>query len=221
MPSISDYPDNHPSRKTIQELTHVLQNFHPPKLREVTVIFPQKNNTSSMWFHDELLPSLSEHCAELEKTLITFPEPTIVIDCWKPLNYGHHRLWMPILESIFPVLVKCCALKLNAKDCELYCYSSLIEVFWANYLAGHVGHGYRKLHTLIIMSPDSRWAATGSDNGHIIIWDLEGGCIVQEWFGKSHWVDSLAFSPDGRYVMLAGHWSSFFHEGVVIWDLQG
>ncbi len=126
MPPISNYPDDHPSRKAIQHLTSILQNFHPPKLREVTVIFCT-NETSSKWFLDELRPSLLEHCAELEKTLITFSEPTIVIDCQRPLNYRQHHLLMPVLESIFPVLAKCCALELDAEDCELYCYSPLIE----------------------------------------------------------------------------------------------
>ena len=58
--------------------------------------------------------------------------------------------------------------------------------------------------TQIIISPDSRWAATGSRDGTVIIWDLDSGCISQEWFAEDTGVHSLAFSPDSQCIMSIG-----------------
>ena len=72
-----------------------------------------------------------------------------------------------------------------------------------NYLAGNAGHD-DWIITPIVISADSRWAATGSEDGTIIVWDLESGCISQDWLAEDAGVASLAFSPDSRYIMSTG-----------------
>ncbi|KAI1789987.1 quinon protein alcohol dehydrogenase-like superfamily [Ganoderma leucocontextum] len=76
--------------------------------------------------------------------------------------------------------------------------------------AGKAGHD-EHISTSIVISADSRWAATGSlDDGTIIIWDLESGSesISQNLFihspnptAKPH---PLAFPPDNRYIASTG-----------------
>lgn len=67
----------------------------------------------------------------------------------------------------------------------------------------------------IIISSDSRRAATGSEDGTIIVWDLQSGCISQEWFAEDAGVDSLAFSPDSRHIVSASK-----RAAVTVWDLH-
>ncbi len=87
-----------------------------------------------------------------------------------------------------------------------------------NYSAGYAGHD-GQIWTPIIMSADSRWAATGSVDGTIIIWDLESRCISQEWFAEDTGVASLAFSPDGQYILSASSGAIPRGGGATVWDL--
>lgn len=90
-----------------------------------------------------------------------------------------------------------------------------------NYPAWNYGHN-NKIRTPIIISADSRRAATGSDDGTIIIWDLESGSISQEWFIEDgHRVDYLAFSPDNQYLMSVSAYDANVRKSkTTIWDLH-
>ena len=99
--------------------------------------------------------------------------------------------------------------------------------------AGKVGHDSR-ITTSIVTSMDGRWAATGSDDDTIIIWDLHNGFIAQEWLvrtipdgtgspalpgglqsGYSPHLNFLAFSPSSQHLVSMGAMS-----GVTVWDLH-
>ncbi len=106
---------------------------------------------------------------------------------------------------------------------DIVCYTATSRVLFGlmNYSAGYAGHD-DKIQTPIIMSTDSRWAATGSKDGTIIIWDLESGCISQEWFAEDAGVASLAFSPDSRYILSASRGEIASDKGATttVWDLH-
>ena len=69
----------------------------------------------------------------------------------------------------------------------------------------------------MVTSPDSRWIATASHDGTIIVWNAERGTIMQEWLAHCGGVVSLAFSPDNQRLVSAG---GVRGETLVVWDFQ-
>ncbi len=109
-------------KSRIQDVTSVLQNFRPPELRRVNLVLFQHKSVRELLV--ESLPSLPELCADLEKTLIMFPQPTIWISSPRCFNSRRHHSWMLMLERLFPVLAKRHALELNGNYCESYCVTT-------------------------------------------------------------------------------------------------
>lgn len=76
-------------------------------------------------------------------------------------------------------------------------------------------------YTSVIFSPDGQAIASGSSDGTICLWDLNGNLIERPFNGHSAGeynasVRSIAFSPDGRTIVSGGN------DGTVrLWDLQG
>ena len=71
--------------------------------------------------------------------------------------------------------------------------------------------------TCLVASSNSKWFATASQDGTIIVWDAECGTLAQEWL--AHWgaVHALQFSPDGlRLISAGGKWG----ETLVVWGLR-
>ena len=104
--------DEHKSR--IQHLIGILKDFHPPKLREVTVKLAHYDNCGHV---AGVLHPNAKLCAELEKILITFPTPTILFPSEVVLSDHRYHFWMGVLRRFFPILVERRALILNAKIC--------------------------------------------------------------------------------------------------------
>ena len=69
----------------------------------------------------------------------------------------------------------------------------------------------------MVTSPDSRWIATASHDGTIIVWNAERGTIMQEWLAHCGGVNSLTFSPDSQRLVSAGGVKG---ETLVVWDFQ-
>ena len=125
-------------------------------------------------------------------------------------------------------------MRIDAEYCES-CHYSIGKPGFIGliiYLAGNAGHN-GGITTPIVMSADSQWAATGSSDGTIIIWDLQHRCVSQERFAEYTEPRSLAFSPDGRYIVSIGDRSWRIrvtprikpddvneHECAVVWDLH-
>ena len=106
----------------LERAINVLRNLHPPKLQEVTVVIGF-HSFRSLFLHDLLARSALGLCAELENTLITFPQPTISFSTGpKPINsHRHHSSrWVPMLERFFPRLAGRCALGIDTEYCESY-----------------------------------------------------------------------------------------------------
>ncbi|MFZ9739306.1 MAG: WD40 repeat domain-containing protein [Prochlorotrichaceae cyanobacterium] len=58
---------------------------------------------------------------------------------------------------------------------------------------GHSGSVYS-----VAFSPDGQTIVSGSADGTIRLWDLQGNPIGEPFQGHSHYVRSVAFSPDGQ-----------------------
>nr|VWO97016.1 Transcriptional repressor TUP1 [Ganoderma boninense] len=129
-------------------------------------------------------------------------DPAAVCEHSYALSSIQCDLWMHQLEALFPALAERRALKVVAVK-----YSAL---------AGHNA----LMVSPIATSPDSRWAATGASDGTIIVWDLQSGCISQQWYAVENGPDSLAFSPNGQYLMSASRWAAARGKAATIWDLH-
>jgi WD40 repeat protein/serine/threonine protein kinase len=53
-------------------------------------------------------------------------------------------------------------------------------------------------------SPDSRYAAVGLPESVIVVWELESGLEIARYKGDKEINQTLAFSPDGNYLLSAG-----------------
>ena len=55
------------------------------------------------------------------------------------------------------------------------------------------------------MLPDGRGALSGSEDGTVLLWDLETGAELRRFEGHQSSVSSVAVLPDGRRALSAGN----------------
>ena len=67
----------------------------------------------------------------------------------------------------------------------------------------------------MVLSPDGRWLAVGSQNGTIFGLDLVEGKTLKRWVEDPLWILSLAFSPDSR-LLASGHQTGI----VKLWEVD-
>jgi WD40 repeat protein len=54
---------------------------------------------------------------------------------------------------------------------------------------------------VVTFSPDGKYAAAGSQDGKIRLWDVQSGAKIRTFTGHSDEISGLAFSPDGRKII--------------------
>jgi len=55
----------------------------------------------------------------------------------------------------------------------------------------------------VAISPDGRWALSGSEDATLRLWDLQTGQCLRTFEGHAKTVESVTFSPDGRWALSA------------------
>nr|VWO98201.1 MFS domain-containing protein [Ganoderma boninense] len=200
--------------QVIEQIAGIVSHIdRPPKLKKIVIEFRIATLKDMVQFlHSE--PSLIKR-PELETALLQFSQPHIRFSLIPSLNDRSEDFWRDHLTEYFPALRTRNGASLKAKHS--------LEKF---------GHDSR-ITTAIAISADSRWAATGSDDDTIIIWDLSDGSISQEWFVQTptngtaagvaggladphprRHLTSLCFSPDSLYLMSTG-----LAPGVTVWNI--
>jgi WD40 repeat protein len=74
-------------------------------------------------------------------------------------------------------------------------------------------HNRRLNHVTI--SPNSRFVLTSSNDGTLILWDIETGHLVTRLAGHTGTVNMAVFTPDSRYVISASEDTT-----LIQWDVQ-
>ncbi len=82
----------------------------------------------------------------------------------------------------------------------------------------------RRIET-IAFSPDSQYLILGDQRGEILMWDWAADAIVRhfppEGNGHAGWVDGLAVSPDGRFLLSASSQRTADGERrIILWDME-
>ncbi|KAL6766824.1 hypothetical protein ACKKBG_A37510 [Auxenochlorella protothecoides x Auxenochlorella symbiontica] len=97
-------------------------------------------------------------------------------------------------------------------------WSTLQRATWSTNVL-QVYRGHRNAQTVkgvSFLGPDDEWVLSGSDDGHIFIWEREGGKLVALLEGDRHIVNCLAPHPTLPHVLA----SSGIDSDVKVWGVQ-
>ena len=72
--------------------------------------------------------------------------------------------------------------------------------------------GHQWIVTCTAFSPDGKWVVSGGMGGEARVWDVEKHSCVRELHPDAYALWSLAFTPDGKVLMISGT------EGIQFWD---
>jgi WD40 repeat protein len=89
----------------------------------------------------------------------------------------------------------------------------LVEVATRKQVARWVAKSHQL--TCLCFSPDGRLAATGTDKGPILVWDVFRGQVVAELKGHERAVNSVCFAPDGRRLVSGSEDTT-----ILVWDAK-
>ncbi len=155
---------------------------------------------------------------ELERALLAFSCPRIT---WiiGDLRAGRQSFWTQEFGKCFPALFQRGLVAVMPPERGKHCYAfiniaklfSFSSLAHPEFLTGHEDTLWD-----LVVSPDSRWIASGSKDGTIIVWSVSDGEIAQQWVAHHYApVMSLAFSPDSQSLVSGGR-----NGEVVIWDIS-
>lgn len=68
----------------------------------------------------------------------------------------------------------------------------------------HLFEGHRGVVNAVAISPDSQWAASGSGDGTVRVWNLAKGEALALLTGPKAAIHAVAFAPDGKMLAAAG-----------------
>ena len=71
----------------------------------------------------------------------------------------------------------------------------------------------------VSLSPDGKLLVTGHNDGQIRIWELASGKALATWDGRSQFVRTLRFSPDGKRIASVGDHRT--DKAIKLWDTSG
>ena len=74
--------------------------------------------------------------------------------------------------------------------------------------------GHKDWVNSVAVSPDGKWAASGSDDKTVKIWDLETGECRATLEGHTDQVESVAITPDGKRILSGSNDDSRFAFGM-------
>ncbi|MEA3324138.1 MAG: TIR domain-containing protein [Euryarchaeota archaeon] len=77
-------------------------------------------------------------------------------------------------------------------------------------LEGHTGSV-----DAVAVTPDGRYAISGSDDNTLKVWDIESGEEIRTLAGHTSSVDAVAVTPDGRYAI-----SGSYDNTLKVWDIE-
>ena len=75
-------------------------------------------------------------------------------------------------------------------------------------------HGHTDLITCLAISPDGKWALTGSEDTSAILWDLSTFCSYT-LPGHSDTITSIALTPNGKWALTGSK-----DKSAILWDLH-
>ena len=200
----------------MENTTKLLETVNVATCKEVRIQFDPESAPGAIMRDLKLSYGHNSMC--LERALLKFSQIGITWNIKRPLRATKNLFWTQELKKHFTMLSKrgiMLALKSKTGESFEFLYFQFVIatdklMAYAVFPAGHDGSV-----SDLVVSPDSKWIASGSLDSTVILWDTCNGGIAQQWALPNYpAVCSFAFSPDSRYLVCGSQ-----DGGAAVWDL--